>query len=144
MRHTRSKIVAAVCLSLIVAAAWVFLGRARRLAYVDSAIGSIRVLVAAETKYAQTHPQIGYTWSLSDLRDVDSATAPASSGRQNEYVFEISGCSTGAKSANSRFQIKARPLLAGMPAFCADQSGVVKYDDGGSGDKCLADGSPIG
>jgi hypothetical protein len=53
-------------LTLIVAG-WIFLSRLMRLGYVDSAIGSMRTLVAAETKYAQAHPEVGYTCSMSAL-----------------------------------------------------------------------------
>ena len=144
MTRKRTVALVAVTLALVVAVLGGFwLRRLMRLGYVDSAIGSIRVLVAAETKYAQTHPQIGYTCMLSDL-PVDDLTGLVRNGRLNEYAIEIIGCGSDSKTANSRYQIKARPLLAGMPAFCADQSGIVKYDDSASTDKCLAGGTPIG
>lgn len=147
IKMTRKKTVALAVLTLalviaVLGGSW--LRRLMRLGYVDSAIGSIRVLVAAETKYAQTHPLIGYTCMLSDLPVDDSTTGVVRNGRRNEYIIEIIGCGSDSKTTNSRYQIKVRPLLAGMPAFCADQSGIVKYDDSGSTDRCLAGGTPIG
>lgn len=134
-----------VTLALVIAVpSWIWGRRLMRLGYVDSAIGSMRVLLAAETKYTHTHPQIGYTCTLSDLPAEDLTTGLVRNGRRNEYLFEIIGCGSDTSTTNSRYQIKARPLLGGMPAFCADQSGIVKYDDSGSADKCLVDGSPIG
>lgn len=141
----RPKIIGAICLLAIVTGAWVFLGRAKRLGYIDSAIGSIRVLVAAETKFAQTHPSVGYTCTLSALSGDELTAQLGRDHTRNGYVFVISGCLTeDVKRPVDRYQITARPLLTEMPAYCSDQSGIVKYDAGGSIQKCLQSGVPIG
>jgi hypothetical protein len=140
----RSKIIASFCLLAIVAAAWVFLGRAKRLGCVDSAIGSIRVLVAAETKFAQTHPSIGYTCTFSALFSDELTTQLVRDRTRNGYIVEISGCiAEEVKRPNDKYQITARPLLSEMQAFCSDESGIVRYDNGGSVQKCLANGIPL-
>ena len=126
---------------ILLVAGWIFLSRSTRFGYVDSAIGSMRALVAAETKYAQAHPQIGYVCSLSALPSDELTTELVRNGTRNKYAFEIGGCLPGdAKRPNTKYQITARPVLARMPAFCSDESGVVKYEESGSVQKCLESG----
>src|ERR1700674_2821380 len=55
------------------------------LGYVDSAIVTMRTLVADENKFAETHPSLGYTCTLARVT-TDSAIA---SGGRNGYTFEI-------------------------------------------------------
>ena len=121
---------------------WIFLSRAKQLGYVDSAIGSVRTLVAAEKKYAETHPDVGYTCSISSLpSDEFKMVEQLRNGTRDGYAFEIGGCQVAASArSNAKYQLTARPLFKGMPAFCSDQSGVVKYDENGSGPKCLESG----
>ncbi|SRR5712664_1458331 len=117
-----------------------WLSPALRLGYVDSAIGSLRVLVNSETRFAQTHPDIGYACALSSLPNDDSTAELVKNGRRNEYAFEINCPAEEAKRPSTKYQLTARPLVAGMPAFCSDQTGVVKYDESGSIEKCLESG----
>jgi hypothetical protein len=128
----------------LIGTGWIFLSRLERLGYVDSAIGTIRVVLAAETKFAQAHPDIGYSCTLSAL-PIEGLTAGFDEhGHRNEYAFEISGCRAGnAHSPNSKYQITARPLVSDVPAYCSDQSGILKYDESGSIQKCLENGPPI-
>ena len=126
----------------LIVAGWIFLSRSMRLGYVDSAIGSMRTLVAAETKYAQAHPGVGYTCSMSALPSDGLTAGLVRNGTRNEYAFEIAGCE--AKRPNAKYQLTARPLLKEMPGYCSDQSGIVKYDESGSLQKCLESGVPIG
>ena len=123
---------------------WSFLNNAVRLAYVDSAIGSTRALVNAENLYAKIHPEIGYTCTFSAL-PVDQSTAElAKSGQRNNYAFTVSGCRNRTGTGRvEQYHLTARPLLAGMPAFCSDESGVVMYDETGSVEKCLENAVPI-
>jgi hypothetical protein len=133
--------IALVSLAVIVLC-WIFLSRAMRLGYIDSAISSVRTLVAAETKYAAAHPEVGYTCSVSALpSDEFKIVERLRNGTRNGYAFQISGCqvANGARS-NAWYQLTARPLLKGMPAYCSDQSGIVKYDESGSVQKCLESG----
>jgi hypothetical protein len=124
---------------------WIYLSRAMRLGYIDSAIGSVRTLVVAETKYAEAHPEVGYTCSMSALPSDEFKTVEQlRNGTRNGYAFEIIGChaANGARSS-AKYQLMARPLLKGMPAYCSDQSGIVKYEESGSVQKCLESGVPF-
>ena len=129
--------------SVLLAAGWIFLNRAMRLAYNDSAIGSLRVLVNSEAKFARTHPDIGYACTLSALPNDDLTAEHIKNGRRNEYAFEISCSAEEVKRPSTKYQLTARPFLTGMPAFCSDQTGVVKYEESGSIGKCLESGVPF-
>jgi len=105
----------------------------------------MRTLVAAETKYAQAHPEVGYTCSMSLLSSDELTIELLKSGRKNEYAFEINGCQPAdGIRPNGKYQLTARPLLKEMPAYCSDQSGIVKYDESGSIQKCTDSGVPLG
>lgn len=130
--------------SALLVAGWIFLNRAKRLAYVDSAIGSIRVLVNSEDSLPQTHPDMGYACAFSALPSDDLTAELVKIGRRNGYVFQIDCPARDAKRPNTKYLLTARPLVTGMAAFCSDQTGVVKYDESGSIKKCLESGVPIG
>ena len=127
----------------LIVTAWILLSRLKRLGYVDSAIVSLRVLVNSEIKFAQTHPDIGYACTLSALPNDDLTAELVKNGRRNEYAFEISCPVEEAKRPTTKYQLTARPLITGMPAFCSDQTGVVKSDESGSIEKCLQSCVPL-
>jgi hypothetical protein len=141
----------AIVFAMVAVSVWImipYLRGLRNLGYVDSAIGTLRTLVAEESRFAEAHHDLGYTCAISDLdsSDLDSnrmLKALAKSGQRNGYAFELIcsvGNTTGARRA---FQVTARPLHADMPAYCTDQSGVVRADYGGSPSKCLLSGTPL-
>jgi hypothetical protein len=105
-----------------------------RLGQLDSAIGRVHHLVAAETRFAQSHPERGYTCDLAELVSAAwsndrSKMSLIESGRLQGYSFEIGGCQAGAVGKpNSTYQIVARPMHSG-DKVCADQSGVVRFYD---------------
>jgi hypothetical protein len=115
------------------------------LGYVDSAIGRMRVLNVAETQFAKEHPERGYTCNLSDLPQSGEVQRLLNgNGINNGYAFEIDGCqSTDAGRPNSAYYTRAQPLHSGQPAFCSDQSGILKADYSGSVEKCRANGLPL-
>jgi hypothetical protein len=112
---------------------------------VDSAIGRVRVISAAEAEFAKVHPELGYTCTLSQLPDTEEITRILRQDQiDNGYAFKIGGCqATAAKNPMSTYNITARPLNMGQPAFCSDQSGILMSDEGGSVEKCLAKRSPF-
>ena len=116
------------------------------LGYIDSAIGRVREISEAETQFARAHPQSGYTCALSELPRNEGITRVVSQGYiDNGYTFEIVGCEkTELGKPNSIYDITARPLHSGQPAFCSDPSGVLKSDESGSVEKCIAKGVPLG
>jgi hypothetical protein len=128
--------------------AWMAFRRVRSLmmlGYIDSAIGSLRAIVAAEDQFARTHPEVGYTCVLSQLPREDQIARLAKDGTDNGYAFNLVGCqSPEPKKPNLTYQIIARPLHSQIPAFCSDLSGVVRFDRVGSVHECMANGVPLG
>lgn len=115
------------------------------LGYVDSAIGRMRVLNAAETQFAKEHPALGYTCKLSELPSTAEIQRLLAKGSiDNGYAFEITGChAPEAQPPNSGYYITARPVHSGQPAFCSDLSGIVKADYSGSVERCRSNGVPL-
>jgi len=111
------------------------------LGYVDSAIVRVRAISAAEDEFAKAHPE-GYTCVLSQLpssKEVARLLIPG--GIDNGYAFEIVGCrAEGPGKPDSTYHITARPLRSGLPAFCTDQSGVLKSGQSGSVEECVTNG----
>jgi hypothetical protein len=139
-----SLVIVAVTLCVL---AW-FAFRALRglmmLGYVDSAIVRVRAVAAAETKFAKSHPELGYTCTLSQLPHDELIARLADEGNDNGYTFRIAGCQApDPKKPNSMYHITARPLHSGLPAFCSDPSSIVKTEDNGSVERCLASGVPL-
>ena len=117
--------------------------RARMAANEASAVASVRTLMTAEISYAATHPDSGYTCSLSHLSDfIDAQLA---SGQKHGYRYELSGCMTNEAGTAVKYQVAADPLTVnttGTRAFCSDESAVLKVDLSGSARKCLESGLP--
>ena len=115
------------------------------LGYVDSGIGRMRVLYAAESQFAKEHPARGYTCNLAELpKSGEVQRMLAGNGTDNGYAFEIEGCQApGAGVPSSTYHTSARPLHSGQPAFCSDQTGILKADYSGSVEKCRANGLPL-
>src|SRR3954453_21403182 len=87
-----------------------------KLGEVDSAIGRMRALSTAEVHFVRTHPDLGYTCTLSDLAPNDAVTRlMAQRGRDNGYVFELLGCQVPSQGKpNSMYYTTARPLQSGQ------------------------------
>jgi hypothetical protein len=64
------------------------------------------------------------------------------SAQKNKCSFSIA-CTKAPGGRNVDFEVTARPLVSGMPAFCVDQSGIIKYHGSGSPEKCMRSGLPI-
>jgi hypothetical protein len=115
-------------------------------------LSAMRTILAAESTYSNTYSSIGYTCTLSDLdgfgtadRDEHQAMlipSDLASGRRYGYEFTLSGCSGNPSSG---FQLTAGP--AGNPfgrkAYCANQSGAIRYSTDGNPATCLASGVPL-
>jgi hypothetical protein len=146
--RSRKLIVLAIVLAVIIFGYFAF--RTMRglimLGFVDSAIVRVRVISAAETQFAKEHPETGYTCSLSRLpASGEIKRLLAKDQIDNGYSFEVAGCEAAApQKPNSMYYVTARPMHTRQPAFCSDQSGIVKSDAGGDVEKCLANGTPLG
>jgi hypothetical protein len=136
-----SLVIVAVGLCFIAWLAFRTLRGVMMLGDVDSAIIRVRAVAAAETKFAKSHPELGYTCTLSQLPYDELVARLVDNAHDNGYSFGIVGCQApDPRKPNSMYHITARPLHSGLPAFCSDSSGVVRSDDTGSVERCLASG----
>ena len=108
------------------------------------AMTQVRILVTAETAYAASHPETGFTCSLSELGTTEKVSGLVN-GQHHGYQFELQNCRPGAAGANEGFQVLAYPLVpnqTGVRSFCSDESGLVKAIKGASTESCIRDGTP--
>lgn len=109
----------------------------------NSAVAALRALNAAEIAYSQAHHAAGYTCSLSDLSGAWGISRQLATGKKNGYIFHLQRCS--ALKANGpivKYQVVAYPVPGnnGGPAYCSDQSDVIRVARNGSGNECLTSG----
>jgi len=106
-------------------------------------VASLRTLNMAEIAYAQAHREIGYTCSLSELSGAWGIHDDLARGRENGYIFELKGC-TAAKANGPivKYQLVAYPKVAnkGTPAYCSNESDLIKVAKSGSPQECLRSG----
>ncbi|MGA8431047.1 MAG: hypothetical protein WB729_14585 [Candidatus Sulfotelmatobacter sp.] len=113
-------------------------------------VAAMRSILSAETTYAATYRATGYTCTLSDLdgfgggeRNEHQAmliSAGLAGGKRYGYVFALSQC--GGSPASS-FQLTAAPSgnAFGRRAYCADQSGAIRYSADGNPANCKGNGT---
>jgi type IV pilus assembly protein PilA len=121
--------------------------RARMAANESSAVASVRTLNTAESAYALSHTEAGYTCSLSDLSGAGLIDTRLASGLRSGYMFELAGCgSETGTGANTKYLVRARPVSwnqTGVRAFCSDESAVIRQDRRGSAARCSETGIPL-
>ena len=110
----------------------------------NSTVSAVRALNTAEIAYAQAHRESGYTCSLSELSGAWGISRDLARGRKNGYVFELQGC-TAAKADGPivKYQVVAYPenlKKAGRPAFCSNESDMIRVARSGSPEECLRSG----
>ena len=116
----------------------------------SSAIRSVRTLVSAESRYAAAYPETGFACHLSELGPPtpNSERSKAAAGlidadlvvgTVHEYNFMVQ-CGADRHS----YQISAVPVKdIGHRAYCADESGVIKYASDGASATCLKSGAVL-
>jgi type IV pilus assembly protein PilA len=121
--------------------------RARMAANEASAVAGVRTLITAEISYAASHPEVGYTCSLSDLGAAGLISGELARGGKTGYALELRDCEPlAAGGGNAKFQVVAypeRPNQTGKRAFCAGEDGVIKADPDGSASGCLENGEVL-
>lgn len=116
-----------------------------------AALRGLHGIATAEVSYAAAFPNVGFACSLSDLGGSGSgqpsphAAMMLESGFSNAaegYTFSITDCA--GKPAH-HFQVVAVPQTTedGQRAFCADESGKVRYTEEGEATACLSAGEPL-
>ena len=118
----------------------------------NSVVTSLRTLNTAEIAYSQAHPKLGYTCSLSDLRAAWGISEDLAAGNKNGYRFKLQGCTTEKTGGPFvRYQLVASPVLGyparsgkrAAPAYCSDQSDVIRIAPTGTTEDCLKNGSDL-
>jgi Domain of unknown function (DUF4190) len=111
-----------------------------------SVVSSVRSLNTAEIAYAQAHPKTGYTCSLTELSGAWGISADLARGRKKGYTFELQGCSaTQTDGPIVKYQLVAYPTVPGKaaPAYCSDQSDLIRMAKSGSAQDCLKTGTDL-
>ena len=130
--------------------------RSRMAANEASAVGSLRTIYTAEVTYSTTYPSLGFA-SLASLggsaATCATATGATSTGScliddvlastavKSGYAFTAA---VGGGSPAVTYTAKALPSVVGQSgqrAFCSDQSGVIRYNGGGTA--CSNTDSPL-
>lgn len=113
----------------------------------NMASARVSMIASSEAGYASKHPDLGYSCSMTDLFGKSDAAgtdeppenyAPGFTGNDSSgYHFALSGCD--GKPA-SKFQVTAVPTESdsGMKAYCADETGTVRFEAKGEGAACLS------
>lgn len=127
------------------------IGTAKVEAQEGAALRGLSRIATAEVSYAAAFPNIGFACSLSDLggsgddRPSPRAAMMLESGFSSAvegYAFSIMDCSG---SPAHHFQVVAVPQSTegGQRAFCADESGKIRYAEDGEATGCLSSGEPL-
>ena len=112
-----------------------------------SVVSSMRSLNMAEIAYGQAHQNAGFTCSLSELSGVWGISSDLAGGRQNGYIFELKNCSAVKPGGPiARYQVVAYPVEprgAEVPAYCTDESDVIRVVKTGSPQDCFTTGTEL-
>jgi hypothetical protein len=103
---------------------------------------AIQMIGMAESIFARTHPEIGFTCTLADLAKANPlSTDPRIFSGQpyHGYKFTLSGCQD---KPSGSFHLTAEPVApaAGAKVYCTDATNNVRSSDDGRGSNCLASG----
>ncbi len=117
--------------------------RSRMQANEASAMSSVRMINTAAITYSSTYVDVGFPTNLSDMGGANPCTAASTSaclldnslalGTKSGYGLIWTG--DGA-TPSVAYTISATPLVigsSGQRMFCADQTGVIRYDPSGAG-----------
>jgi hypothetical protein len=113
-----------------------------------SAMKAMRTIVHAEIVYFTSFPQVGFTCTLADLGGSGDGqpnphkalliSSDLADGRMDGYVYKLTGC---ARNPAISFHLVATPEGNGGRAFCADETGVIRYSAAGEAATCLTSGT---
>ena len=118
----------------------------------NSILAAMRSILTAEIAYSATYRPVGYTCTLSDLDgfgggepNEHQAMLIPSGLASREKVRLRTSRSLDARETRDRFRLAAAPggNSFGRRAYCADQSGAIRYSADGNPATCLASGIPV-
>jgi hypothetical protein len=103
---------------------------------------AVMMLGFAESQFARTHPEIGFTCTLPDLAkpNMFNLDPHIFSGEPYQgYKFSLSGCQN---KPSGSFHLVAEPVspTGKAQAFCTDATNNVRSSDDGLGSSCLTSG----
>lgn len=103
---------------------------------------AVQMLGMTESMFARTHPEIGFTCTLSELTKPNLLNLDPrifSGEPYRGYKFSLSGCQ---EKPSGSFHLIAEPvsLAPKLKAFCTDATNNVRSSDDGSGSSCLSSG----
>lgn len=103
---------------------------------------AVQMIGMAESMFARTHPEIGFTCTLSDLAKPNPFNFDPRifSGEPfHGYKFSLSGCQD---KPSGSFHLIAEPVspTTKAKAYCTDATNNVRSSDDGLGSSCLASG----
>ena len=103
---------------------------------------AVQMIGMAESMFARTHPEIGFTCTLADLAKPNLLNLDPrifSGEPYHGYKFSLSGCQD---KPSGSFRLVAEPVAptAGAKAYCTDATHNVRSSDDGLGSSCLASG----
>ena len=109
---------------------------------------TITMVAFAESTFARSHPETGFTCKLSDLGKTNPLYLDPRifTGEPYQgYKFTLSGCQN---KPSGSFRLVAEPVVlsAGAKAYCTDATNNVRSSNDGLGSSCLASGklAPFG
>jgi hypothetical protein len=110
-----------------------------------SVVSSMRTLNMAEIAYGQAHRNVGYTCSLAELQRVWGISRDLAGGKKNGYQFELQNCVPSRPGGPiAKYQLlaySADPVRAGAPAYCTDESDIIRVVRNGSPHECFKRGT---
>jgi hypothetical protein len=110
-----------------------------------SVVASMRTLNMAEIAYGQAHRDLGYTCSLSELSGAWQLSSELVGGRKHGYQFELKNCTpTKPGGPVAKYQLlaySADPVSVIAPAYCTDESDIIRVTRHGPARDCFARGT---
>ncbi len=111
-----------------------------------SAVSALRSFNTAEIAFAQAHPAAGFTCSVEELSSAWGISSDLDQVKRNGYLITLQGCASAKTNGPvTKYQVVAYPTRskAKLPAFCSNESDVIKIDWSGSPQDCLTKGADL-
>jgi len=105
---------------------------------------AITMVAFAESTFARSHPETGFTCTLADLAKSNPFNLDPhifTGEPYHGYKFSLSGCQD---KPSGSFHLVAEPVsaAAGAKAYCTDATNNVRISADGLGSSCIASGKP--